>query len=83
MNVYVMHWDVRNRGSGVEVYASREGAVEGLIAAVEDHGGLGEGGGQLTDSELADLRSNVERTGHAFFEDSDCYYSISLEEVLP
>jgi len=79
--VFVMYWDVRNAGSGVEVFASLEGAVQGLIDAVLEHGGLGEDGGQLTESELVDIRTQVKDTKYAFFEDAECYYSISEEVV--
>jgi hypothetical protein len=81
--VFVMHWDVRNAGTGVEVYSTLAGAVQGLIDAILENNGLGEDGGQLTESELVDICTQVEDTQYAFFEDAECYYSISKEEVRP
>jgi len=81
--VFVMHWDVRNAGTGLEMYSTLAGAVHGLIDAILKNNGLGEDGGQLTESELADIRTQVEDTKYAFFEDAECYYSIEQCEVRP
>lgn len=77
MNVWLAMWDVRNAGTGVEVFATQEFAVEAAIEYAEEMSLLEEG--QMTAS---DARRQLLSSNSLIFEDAECYYRIEEHEVL-
>lgn len=76
MNVWIATWDVRNAGSGVEVFASKKLAVEAAVDFANEMSLLGPG--TLTEK-LA--RKHLMLTGSLEFECEECFYGVEEHEV--
>ena len=76
MNVWIATWEVRNSGSGLEVFASKVLAVDAATGYADEMSLLGP---ESLTEEAA--RAELVETGSIEFESEECYYSIEEHEV--
>lgn len=77
MNVWLTTWDVRNAGTGVEVFATRDLAVEAAIEYAQEVSLL-----KLERMTVADARRQLLSSNELIFEAAECYYGIEEHEVI-
>lgn len=78
MEVAVAHYDVRNGGQGVELFATEAIAIEAVIGWVVEANLIGQSSFQMTEQEA---REALERGDGLVFETMECYYSVEMLEV--
>ena len=76
MNVWVATWDVGSEGSGVEVFANQELAVDAAVDYANQMSLLGPD--TLTEEEA---REQLSETGSIGFESENCYYGVEEHKV--
>ena len=76
MNVWIATWDVRNAGSGIEVFANKELAIDAAVDYADEMSLIGPD--TLTE---AAARVQLVETGSIKFETEECYYGVEEHEV--
>jgi hypothetical protein len=77
MNVWIATWDVRNAESGMEVFVSKELAIDAAVDYADEMSLIGPD----TLTEVA-AREQLAETGSIVFESEECYYGVEEHEVI-
>ncbi len=75
MKVWTVRWDIRNGGQGVEVYASREMAVNAVVGYAREMALANNGAAE------DEARNVLLATGLLEFERAECFYSVEEHDV--
>lgn len=84
--VYVASYDVKNGGTGVEVFATQEFAVDAVIGWAEErltgaHGDMKITHESAEGASVEQARTFLAEHGHLMFGSADCYYHVTTEIV--
>lgn len=73
--VYVAAYDVHNSGSGVDVFRSRDAAIESILSCIEDQDLEGE------DMTREQARASLTEDGYLNLQRREDYYRVTTETV--